>query len=184
MKHLLLFLTLFLVACSSTKAPNYYLLTPDGQTTLNQQRQLSIGVGPIKFPRYLDRPQIVTRASENELTLSEMHRWAEPLRDNFSRVLAKNLSNEYGSNRIFIYPWKSADKVTYQVEVDILRFDTDKAGNNILQARWRLTNAKTGKLIRSDLTTLTTPVHGKGYSAIVAAMSENVAGLGKQIARR
>ena len=51
-----------------------------------------IGVGPITVPKYLDRPQIVTRSGRNQLALGEFDRWAEPLQDNVLRVLAENLA--------------------------------------------------------------------------------------------
>src|SRR5262245_47155811 len=52
---------------------------------------LVLGIGPIKFPGYLDRQQFVTRVSQNRFAVAENDRWAEPLEENFSRVLSQNL---------------------------------------------------------------------------------------------
>jgi uncharacterized lipoprotein YmbA len=39
---------------------------------------MTIGVGPVHLPEYLDRPEIVTRINPNELKLAEFDIWAEP----------------------------------------------------------------------------------------------------------
>ena len=82
-------------ACASTPSRFYILNTLTASETIPATaaaRGPVIGVGPITFPKYLDRPQIVTRASRHQLTLGEFDRWAEPLQDNVSRVLAENLA--------------------------------------------------------------------------------------------
>ena len=56
------------------------------------ERALTIGVGPVTLPPYLDRPQIVTRASRAQLHLAELDQWAASLQDTVARVLAENLS--------------------------------------------------------------------------------------------
>ena len=38
-----------------------------------------IGVGPVKFPEYLDRPQMVTKNKEGILKFDEFNRWGESL---------------------------------------------------------------------------------------------------------
>jgi uncharacterized protein len=83
-------------ACASTPSRFYMLNTlapSEGISSASQAEQGPVvGVGPITFPKYLERPQIVSRASRHQLALGEFDRWAEPLQDNFSRVLAENLS--------------------------------------------------------------------------------------------
>src|SRR3954471_156925 len=49
-----------------------------------------LGIGPIKIPGYLDREQLVTRISQNRFAIAENDRWAEPLEENFARVLSEN----------------------------------------------------------------------------------------------
>jgi uncharacterized lipoprotein YmbA len=39
----------------------------------------AIGLGPITFPKYLDRRQIATRTGPYELEFVEFDRWAEAL---------------------------------------------------------------------------------------------------------
>ena len=64
------------------------------------QRASTIGVFPVAMPDYLDRPQVVTRVSENEIKLDEFNRWAEPLKENFYTVLVENLSTLLSNEKI------------------------------------------------------------------------------------
>src|SRR5262245_66066254 len=82
-------------ACASTPSRFYILnalTASDTMAATAGEQGPVIGVGPIMLPKYLDRPQIVTRASRNQLTLGEFDRWAEPLQDNVTSVLAENLA--------------------------------------------------------------------------------------------
>src|SRR5215510_6709686 len=79
-------------ACASMPSRFYILNTLPAQVpAAAAERGPVIGVGPITMPKYLDRPEIVTRASQNQLTFGQFDRWAEPLQDNVFRVLAENL---------------------------------------------------------------------------------------------
>ena len=80
-----------LAACSTTPDVKYYTLNPlsDMQPDIPQGVSgdtLVIGVGPVEFPRFLDRPQIVTRRSQNRVEVSEFHRWAGSFSENFTGV--------------------------------------------------------------------------------------------------
>ncbi|MBW2259666.1 MAG: membrane integrity-associated transporter subunit PqiC, partial [Deltaproteobacteria bacterium] len=75
-----------------TPSSAFYQLNPiavsSGEGQVEEEEQdLAIAVGPVNFPDYLNRPQIVIRRSQNELELEEFHRWAGPLKENFSSVL-------------------------------------------------------------------------------------------------
>jgi uncharacterized lipoprotein YmbA len=64
-------------ACASTPSRFYLLNTLPASETVPATaagRGPVVGVGPITLPKYLDRPQLVTRASRNQLTLGEFDR--------------------------------------------------------------------------------------------------------------
>src|SRR6266487_3197965 len=98
---------------------------------------LALGIGPIKFPGYLDRQQFVTRISQNRFAVAENDRWAEPLEENFSRVLSQNLSILLHTDRMVTYPWERSQQPTYQVQVEVLRFEPNAEHLVELWARWR-----------------------------------------------
>jgi len=70
--------------CASTEPSRFYILhSLSGSEAETQiaaaENGVAIGIGPIELPEYLDRPQIVTRLSKNELQLAEFDQWVEPL---------------------------------------------------------------------------------------------------------
>ena len=76
---------------------------------------MSIGVGPVHLPRYLDRPQIITRTKGTDLKLAEFHHWAEPLADTFMRVVSENLSTLVPTDRVYLHPWGVGVDLDYKV---------------------------------------------------------------------
>ena len=142
----------------------------------------TIGVGPIQLTQVLDRPQIVTRTSKNEIRIAEFSRWAEPLRDNFLRVLADNLSILLSTDRIAIFPWKTTIPITYQVAMEVSRFDGEPGKNVVLRARWVVFGKDGDRLLAERQTDLSASADNDTIAAMVAAQIRLVAILSLEIA--
>ena len=105
----ILMLGVFLLAtggCAGTQSASFYTLSPivnsETETSVAKARQgMAIGIGPIKFPEYLEGAQIVTRTGRNSLELAEFHRWAGSLKKDFLRILAENLSTLLSTDRVY-----------------------------------------------------------------------------------
>jgi hypothetical protein len=144
---------------------------------------VAIGVGPIKLPEHLDRPEIVTRTSSNQLELAEFDRWAGPLADDFNRALAVNLSILLSTDRVSIFPWRKSVPIEYQVVVDVARFDGELGGDVWLIARWTLLRGDDKKVLSMESSRISEPSSDRGYEAMVAAQSRALAHLSRKIAR-
>jgi uncharacterized lipoprotein YmbA len=134
--------------------------------------QAAIGVGPIHLPPYLDQDQIVTRISQNRLTLSESARWAEPLTDNIAHVLAQNLSMLLQTNQVTVHPWPGRQRPTYQVEIEVVSFETDTAGTAHFAARWFLRDLARRQTIAEKEVRLIAPPAGSSTEQSVASLSK------------
>ena len=115
-------------ACASSPDSRFYMLAPMQDAAVSApaaagQRPVSLCVGPVLVPGYLDRLPVCVRDSAHEVTYAEFHRWAEPLEDGISRVLVDNLSQLLGTARIDVFPWKTPAPADYQVRVMLIRFD-------------------------------------------------------------
>ncbi len=124
-------------------------------TSLNQQ--IAIGVGPIDFPDYLKRPEVVTRTTANRIDVSERDRWAGPLDKNFTRVLSADLATLLNTQRIQNYPWNRIIPVDYQVVVNVEQFDTNGKQATLI-ARWSIRDGHDGKELYATETTSNAPV--------------------------
>ena len=166
----------------------FFTLTPLSQTgeiaTKDPRNPvgISLGIGPIKFPGYLDRQEIVTRVAQNRFAISEYDRWAEPLDENFARVLSQNLSALLRAERINAYPWSLDKRPTYQVEIEVLRFEAGAAQDVELSARWSVIDANRKNLVHYRESHVARTAKAKSTEASVAALSETLGELSREIA--
>src|SRR5882724_6529323 len=171
-------------ACASTPSHFYVLNTLSASETMPATAAAQgpvIGVGPITVPKYLERPQIVTRASRNQLALGEFDRWAEPLQDNVSRVLAENMALLIPTDHILLNPWPRSATLDYQVGVEMLQFDGWLGGESSLIARWSILDRAERELL-SRKSHLNAPVGGRDYEAMVVALNQMLETLSRDIA--
>jgi uncharacterized lipoprotein YmbA len=162
-----------------------YALSPLSQAgaDMDHPRQISLGIGPVRLPGYLDRQEIVTRAGSNRFDLFEYDRWAEPLDENFTRVLTQNLSILLRTDRIVAYPWPLDTKPRYRVEIQVLRFESNSAREAELSARWAVIDETGKEAPNLKESRLTRPAKEKSIDAAVAALSETVEDLSREIAK-
>jgi uncharacterized protein len=143
---------------------------------------LAIGLGPVTLPKYLDRPQIMTRTSPYELRFAEFDRWAEPLEINFSRVLGEHLSGQIPTDRLALFPWPRNTSIDYQVTVEVTEFYGQMDGQSSLVALWSIFRGEGKEELLRRKSGFSAPAGRQDYGAVVAAMSQTVADLGREIA--
>jgi uncharacterized protein len=141
-----------------------------------------IGVGPITLPKYLDRPQIVTRASGHQLALGEFERSAEPLDTNVIRALVEPLARLTPTDRIAVFPWPRGTPIDYYVTVEVAHFFGQRGGSATLIAHWSIFQEEGREALVSCTSRLTAQSGGPQYDGMVAAMSQTVAELSGEIA--
>lgn len=179
-----LLLLLALAACTSTSPPSrFYVLTPVTQSAEKTAADLTIGMGPVRLPAYLDRSQMISRTDANQLQMDEFERWAGGLSPNINDVMAENLSRMLGTDRVVTHPWARAVPVQYQVALDIRRFDVAEDNKVYLLVQWRLFAGDGKQLLEIKRTEFSQPVNGNSYSARAAAQSAALAELSRQIAQ-
>lgn len=180
-------LSLPLLCGCVSKQSNYYVLhslqsEAPGVRTARAENDLSIGVGPIKIPEYLDRPQMATRSTPYSLQFAEFDKWAEPLEKNLTRVLAENLSILLSTDRVVVFPWAGSTHVLYQVTVDVSQMEYTPDGKALLVAGWSVFGNDGGKLLTIKRSRIIVPVQSTGFEAIASAQSRAVGEMSREIA--
>ena len=178
---------LFVLGCASSPPTRFYTLSSlqEGGSERSEStsgQDLVIGVGPIKFPAYLDRTEIVTRSSTNRITVSDFDVWAGSLEEDFSRALAENLSVLLSTEGVIVYPQFRSGLLKYQIVMDVIHFDGPLGGDVYLMARWAIFVGKEKKLVLARKSTIIEPSRAKGYEAMVAAHSRALEKLSREIA--
>lgn len=177
--------TMMLTSCGATPTVRHYQLSAGREAGIDAGKGISddkiIGLGPILLPEYLDRPQIVTRASKNRLVFADGHRWAEPLTDNLPRVLSENLSFLLSTDRILPYPWPRSRRIDFQVIVQVLQFEAGADNIARLEAIWSVMDGDGKVLLPERRSSTDTQARGPDHEALVAALSETLVGLSQEI---
>jgi len=179
---------LVLNSCGTTPPSKFYMLEPmptnDAiQASSDRRNDAHIGIGPVQFAGYLDRTQIVTRTEGSEINLAETHRWAEPLHNNFGRVLAENLSILMATDKISLHPSRNWSEIDYQVLVNVWQLDTSKQGAVTLVANWSIRGKGGSEPLTMKKSAFSTNVEPTAsYNDIVRALSRTVELLSREIA--
>ena len=180
----------FFTGCGTTQPRQFFILTSiedvDIGTTasLHDVKDKRIGVGPVSFPKYLDRTAMILRRSDSEVVLNEEHRWAEPLENNFIQVLTRNLQTFLNNTHITSLPWRNNKAIDYQVEIDVSRFDADINGNVVLSAQWTIRRKKDNRDLYSQKSLFTEKAESNTPAAFVQKQSKLTAQLSQAIASK
>jgi uncharacterized protein len=149
---------LWIAGCSSLLSPalaprpdrsRFYVLSPVANPPASsgpvgtRGQPIGIGIGPIQFPGYLARHEVVTRTTDNEIKLSSRDRWAEPLDQNFTRALADDVGAMTNTWHVRTFPWHQPSDLDYQVRLEVRRFDVDSKGIAHLSGAWQVRDALT-----------------------------------------
>ena len=172
---------------STTPQTDFYTLTSLAQAeghhpATESSRRIAIGIGPVALPQYLDRPQIVTRLNANRLEIAEFHRWGSPLDQDFSQVLAENLTVLLPTQQIFMYPWDERVALTYQIVLNIHRFEGKLGEQVLLDLHWIVFDQSGQKALLIKRVKISKPIVSADYEALVTAQSQAIATLSRQIA--
>lgn len=178
----------FLVAsCGISPSPRFYTLTSiTSPAPVNAEaepkKNWSLTIGSIEIPDYLDRPEIVTRAKENQLVLSEFDLWGGSLKADIGRVLTENISALLENHGVRVSGDKISRQGTYRFYAVINRFEADTEGRVVLKAQWSLQRINDAVPVFFEDFNVTKPSKGRGYGEVVSAMSEALWELSKNVA--
>jgi hypothetical protein len=173
----MVFLMVLVVAgCSTTPPVKYYTLDPFSKIRAEHSpavanSPLAIGVGPVTFPKMLDRHQIVTRKSPYQVDVSDYHRWAGSFPEDCLRVLARNISTLLPTDRVVAYPWADRFSPTCRIHLTVEQFDGRFGGDVVLNVAWSVRNTADTKKPTIKHTRITEPIAGETYDELVAAQS-------------
>jgi len=168
--------------------PRFYTLSeasgPAAGAPLATLPELGLVVGPIELPRYLDRPEIVTRDGANRLVLADAHRWAGSLRNDLLRIVGDDLGRLLGTPRVAIYPNEPRFPATYRILIEIREFEGVKGEGVVLRARWTIAATADGHAVFVAESRLEQAVANETIDAMVAAESSALGELTHEIAER
>jgi len=178
--------SLLLLGCASTPPSHFYTLTPIpdavGRAGNMAGDGIAGGLGPVTFPQFLDRPQLVTRDGANQLTVDEFHRWGGTVQDDFLRVWGENLSALLDTSRVALFPSESRMPLDFRVLAEVIAFEGTAQREAVLKVRWMVTDERRTRSFvaredayRCPITQSPTAGAATGRDAGAAATARNAA---------
>ncbi len=170
-----------LAGCGTSPKVNFYTLSSGAASERPEARATYVvAIGPVTVPDVVDRPQFVTSAGANQVTIDEFARWAEPLRSQIPRIIAADLTQLLGGAYVFAYPQSDNVDPDYKVLIDVQRFDSVPGDAATVEVLWTVRPKggalKTGRAVARE------PAGGAGYDALVAAHGRALAAISRDIA--
>jgi uncharacterized lipoprotein YmbA len=176
-----------LTGCAASQPTRFFVLNalehPQKQSpgTCKNDDIFTLGINPINLPRYLDRPQIMTKLNDNEFKLSELNVWAEPLKDMLTRVIAQNLSSVPCAD-IVIMPKAGSKQIVYRLSVEVIRLDGTLGGQAFFDVQWSIIEEQTKHVFISKVSKYREPVQSPDYNALVYAYNRVLDSFSREIA--
>lgn len=186
---------LVVAGCAGPKTTEHFYALTDGGVVLSAPATAGadparvlpgVLISAVTVPELVDRPQIVTRDSQNRVNVAEQNLWAEPLRSGVSRIIASRLARTMqGAGKLVevaAYPQSSITKPYVRVTIDLVRFDAIPNGEAVVDALWSIRRVEEND-VRTGRTVVAVPISGDGYEAIVAAWNDALVSVERDIGR-
>ena len=175
---------LMLTACGRTPPAKFYSLQPVEQTSRGRSMpsNVALAIGPVAIPAEIDREEIVTRDTGNEVNFSEFHRWAGPLYKSIAAVMAQNIATLLDTDRVTPFTRENIFKPTHRVVVNINRYDSQLSKEFLLDATWSIKDLKNNRVLVGQNSKIEEALTSAGYEELVAAQSKALGALSKEIA--
>jgi uncharacterized lipoprotein YmbA len=176
---------LVLVGCSTGGTQSaYYAMQPVQMATqVEGGALLSVGIGPVNLPSYLDRDAIVTRLSPNRLMVNDAHRWAGSLKGEILRILATNLKAACPQVNVRTHPWAGDDKPDIRFRVTVQNFEGRRAADVDLKVAWSVEDARSDLAPMQRETHIRQAIDGDDFESLTVAMGLALAGLSREMAK-
>ena len=176
MKHVLS--VILLLCCSSCvqlgsdpQPLRYYLLQPnEAAQQLPPQANSGVTLEATRIPAYLDRPQLTTYNKQHQVIIAALDRWAEPLEENFNRILKENLSRHLQGVRVTTQARQTTNSDNLRVKLTINSFDGILGGHTSVDIRWMISKDALSEQIKQGRFTDNTPIGGS-YSELVQGLN-------------
>lgn len=180
-------LGLMLVACSGTPPPQFYTLDAQLQSSAARiganQKPRVIGIGPIALPVLLNRKAIVTRGAQQSIQVSETQQWAEPLLDNITRVVARNIATLHPKDILHGYPWTAFGVVDTRIVIEITRFEAEMGKGVYFDAVWSIKEEQQDHVLKQGHSQLQRPLHTQDTAEMVTQMNAILAAFSQELSR-
>ena len=181
---------LFLAGCSLNRGapPEQHYVLGGGRfqqapAPAGELGDVAVGLRRLQLAPYLQSNSVVVRRGDGaqELSLSEFHRWSEPLGEGINRAVAGYLTADAPFRVVEVAPWSAGMQHDYLIELRVLRFEGVAAqagateGEAHVLATWAIIRPGDGEVLARGTTDYRRPGWRIGdYAGLVSLLDAGV----------
>ncbi len=169
-----------LSACSSPPTHYYRLAVIAG--TSRSSAPFTVGIRSVSIPGYLDQSGIAKGGGDYRFDVYSNDLWADQLASMLQAVMVQDLAQRLPTATVIGTGGSIGVSPDVLVEINVLRFDPDSAGQLVLNAQIAIKSGRTRALWATQSFAQHAPPDGVDASGIVAGMSLLWAAMAEQIA--
>jgi uncharacterized lipoprotein YmbA len=176
-----LIIVLMVTGCGHSPPVRYVTLSAEPAVAPHTATRLQpVQLTAVHIPAELDRPELVTQTSANQLAIHENDRWGAPLGQMMRRTLAQDLLTRLPAGS-FVLPDAPAPPDTRKLVVTVLNAEAGASGTLSLQASWTLLSEPSSHAVLTQQVSLTSDMAGGDATAQAAALSHLLGQLADRI---
>ncbi len=186
-KNILLF-SLFIVlsACSQSRQMHFYQLNSVKNSAIQLQSRktddIKLSLAKIKFPDYLERPQVLLRKDDYTLQLNDQHRWISPLKQDFSRVLLINLNTHLSPASAVNASEPNSNKAKIKLHIEVSKLDVNSQNQTLLDVKWNYSRQHDKEISYHGQKKYQLQFSSHTYPARIEALSQTIALFSQELA--
>ena len=174
------------ISIPNSPTPRFYPLLAVDENQVSKKINIApgviIGVGPVKIPEYLNRPQMVTINKKKMLQFAQFDRWGESLDLGLARLIREDLTVMLPGSKLTLYPWNPSIAVKYQVVAEVVQLDSELDKDMFLVVQWTVIDVQNSKTVIIKRSEFRTAIIPQNYSGLAKTLSTVCASLSSQIA--
>jgi uncharacterized protein len=171
-----------IAGCSHSPPMRYVTLSAaPAATPLATGRIEPVQLTALHIPGELDRPEVVTQISGNQLSVDEGTRWGAPLARMMRRTLAEDLLSRLPEGA-FVLPDSPAPTETRALVVTVLDLEIDTSKTLRMQAAWTLSTGRPDRVVLTRQATLSVEMPDSNAASQAASLSRALGQLADRIA--
>lgn len=172
---------LMVTGCGHSPPVRYVTLSAEPAAAPHASTRLQpVQLTAVHIPAELDRPELVTQTSPNQLAIHENDRWGAPLGQMMRRTLAQDLLTRLPAG-CFVLPDAPAPPDTRKLVVTVLDAQASAGGTFALQASWTLLSGPSSHTVMTQQVSLTSGMASGDAAAQAAALSHLLGQLADRI---
>jgi uncharacterized protein len=163
-----------LCACVAHQPDHFYILNPQPQgASAVRAPPLTQVTLKVAVPSLVDRPEMVLNTSADGIVVLEHERWAAPLADLMTEVLARNVEQRRSDMLVANH----GNDARIKILIDVVRMSIRRGQRASIEVHWRIIGAHIGTEEHAGGETVggevfSVPLGEQDYAAVAQALSE------------